>query len=77
MARCTWIVTSVTFALYVGVTDTDMFRCVSRTALLGLATSLVCVRTVPNVFINGKHLGGNDDTQKAARSGKLKKLLAS
>ena len=29
-----------------GVTDTDMFRCVSRTALLGLATSLVCVRTV-------------------------------
>ena len=39
-----WIVTSVTFALC--VTDTDMFRCVSRTALLGLATSLVCVRTV-------------------------------
>ena len=34
-------------------------------------------RTVSNVFINGKHLGGNDDTQKAARSGKLKKLLAS
>ena len=34
-------------------------------------------RTVPNVFINGKHLGGNDDMQKAARSGKLKKLLAS
>jgi glutaredoxin 3 len=32
-------------------------------------------RTVPNVFINGKHLGGNDDTQVAARSGKLEEML--
>ena len=32
-------------------------------------------RTVPNVFIKGKHLGGNDDTQRAARSGKLGELL--
>lgn len=32
-------------------------------------------RTVPNVFINGEHLGGNDDTQKAAKSGKLAELL--
>ena len=32
-------------------------------------------RTVPNVFIKGKHLGGNDDTQKAAKSGKLQELL--
>ena len=34
-------------------------------------------RTVPNVFIKGKHLGGNDDTQAAARSGKLAKMLES
>lgn len=33
-------------------------------------------RTVPNVFINGQHLGGNDDTQKAAKSGKLDELLS-
>ena len=33
-------------------------------------------RTVPNVFIKGKHLGGNDDTQAAARSGKLEEMLA-
>jgi glutaredoxin 3 len=33
-------------------------------------------RTVPNVFINGKHLGGNDVTQAAAKSGKLQKMLA-
>ena len=32
-------------------------------------------RTVPNVFISGKHLGGNDDTQRAAASGELQKML--
>ena len=40
-------------------------------ALLGLTQQ----RTVPNVFVGGKHLGGNDDTQKAAKSGKLQELL--
>ena len=33
-------------------------------------------RTVPNVFVKGKHIGGNDDTQLAAKMGKIKKLLA-
>ena len=32
-------------------------------------------RTVPNVFIKGEHLGGNDDTQGAAKSGKLQEML--
>jgi len=32
-------------------------------------------RSVPNVFVNGKHVGGNDDTQAAARSGKLQEWL--
>lgn len=32
-------------------------------------------RTVPNVFVKGQHLGGNDDTQAAARSGKLQQML--
>ena len=32
-------------------------------------------RTVPNVFVNGEHLGGNDDTHRAAASGKLAALL--
>ncbi|KAJ4957440.1 hypothetical protein NE237_024551 [Protea cynaroides] len=32
-------------------------------------------RTVPQVFINGKHLGGSDDTVEAYESGKLAKLL--
>nr|XP_043621751.1 glutaredoxin-C4 [Erigeron canadensis] len=32
-------------------------------------------RTVPQVFINGKHLGGSDDTVEAYESGELAKLL--
>ena len=32
-------------------------------------------RTVPNVFIGGQHLGGNDDCQGAARAGKLQEML--
>ncbi|KAJ7566705.1 hypothetical protein O6H91_02G115000 [Diphasiastrum complanatum] len=36
---------------------------------------LVGKRTVPQVFINGKHLGGSDDTVEAHESGHLEKLL--
>ncbi|GMI18772.1 hypothetical protein TrLO_g14393 [Triparma laevis f. longispina] len=32
-------------------------------------------RTVPNVFVKGKHLGGNDDTMRAAANGKLSEML--
>jgi len=32
-------------------------------------------RTVPSVWVGGKFLGGNDDTQAAASSGKLKEML--
>jgi glutaredoxin len=32
-------------------------------------------RTVPNVFVNGNHLGGCDDTLAAISSGALKKML--
>ncbi len=31
--------------------------------------------TVPNTFINGQHIGGNDDLQALKRSGKLDVLL--
>lgn len=31
--------------------------------------------TVPNIFVNGKHLGGNSDLQTDFRSGKLERLL--
>ena len=32
-------------------------------------------RTVPQIFINNQHVGGNDDLQIALSNGKLKKLL--
>ena len=32
-------------------------------------------RTVPNVFVAGQHVGGNDDTHALAASGKLKEML--
>ncbi|SPN98712.1 probable glutaredoxin [Cephalotrichum gorgonifer] len=32
-------------------------------------------RTVPNIFINQKHIGGNSDLQSLSQSGELKKLL--
>lgn len=32
-------------------------------------------RTVPNVFVNKAHVGGNDNVQAAAKSGELQKML--
>lgn len=32
-------------------------------------------KSVPNVFVKQQHIGGNDDTQAAAREGKLQELL--
>ncbi|KAJ7171069.1 hypothetical protein C8R46DRAFT_1032754 [Mycena filopes] len=32
-------------------------------------------RTVPNIFVNKQHVGGNDDTQAAFKSGKLTELI--
>jgi len=34
-------------------------------------------RTVPNIFIEQKHIGGNSDLQALKRSGELKKKLVS
>ena len=42
-----------------------------QAALLGMTQQ----RTVPNVFVKGAHLGGNDDTQRAARDGRLAEML--
>lgn len=32
-------------------------------------------RTVPNVYIAGKHIGGNSDVQALVKSGKIKEML--
>ncbi|XP_078167733.1 monothiol glutaredoxin-S6-like [Carex rostrata] len=44
-------------------------------AIQNVLEDLIGRRTVPQVFINGKHIGGCDDTTKAFQSGNLKKLL--
>ncbi|XP_010933759.1 monothiol glutaredoxin-S6 [Elaeis guineensis] len=36
---------------------------------------LVGHQTVPQVFVNGQHIGGSDDTMEALANGKLRKLL--
>lgn len=33
-------------------------------------------RTVPNTFVNGQHIGGNDDVQMAQRNGRLQQMLS-
>ncbi|XP_028781400.1 glutaredoxin-C3 [Neltuma alba] len=37
---------------------------------------LVGRRTVPQIFVNGKHIGGSDDLKAAVESGELQKLLS-
>ena len=32
-------------------------------------------KSVPNVFVKGQHIGGNDDTQALAKEGKLQEML--
>ncbi|KAL9659372.1 hypothetical protein QQ045_024178 [Rhodiola kirilowii] len=38
---------------------------------------LVGRRTVPQIFVNGKHIGGSDDLSAAVQSGKMQSLLRS
>ncbi|XP_027338844.1 glutaredoxin-C4 [Abrus precatorius] len=40
-----------------------------------ILVNIVGRRTVPQVFINGKHLGGSDETVEAYERGRLAKLL--
>ncbi|XP_027361128.1 glutaredoxin-C3 [Abrus precatorius] len=37
---------------------------------------LIGRKTVPQVFVNGKHIGGSDDLRAAVKSGELQKLLS-
>ncbi|TKY70429.1 Glutaredoxin-C3 protein [Spatholobus suberectus] len=37
---------------------------------------LIGRRTVPQIFVNGKHIGGSDDLRAAVQSGELQKLLS-
>ncbi|KAK1618518.1 hypothetical protein QYE76_024035 [Lolium multiflorum] len=41
----------------------------------GVLLDLVGRHTVPQVFVNGHHVGGSDDTKDALSNGQLNKLL--
>ncbi|CAK8539937.1 unnamed protein product [Lathyrus sativus] len=41
----------------------------------GVLLDLIGRRTVPQVFVYGKHIGGSDDLSAAVQSGELQKLL--
>ncbi|KAL0904283.1 hypothetical protein M5K25_026373 [Dendrobium thyrsiflorum] len=45
------------------------------TEIQNVLLNLVGRQTVPQVFVNGKHIGGSDDTMKALSNGLLHKLL--
>jgi glutaredoxin 3 len=45
-------------------------------AMQDVLLSITGARTVPRVFINGKCIGGGDETAAAAANGTLQKLLA-
>ena len=46
-------------------------------AIMDYLKSLTGQKTVPNVFINGQHIGGCDSTYEAHRQGQIRPLLAS
>lgn len=45
-------------------------------AMLTALKDMTGQRTVPNVFVKGKHIGGNDKTHQAFEDGTLQQLLA-
>ncbi len=53
----------------------ELDRMAEGDAIQAALLELTGQRTVPNVFVKGSHVGGNDDSQAAARSGKLQTLL--
>mmetsp|Transcript_4765 Transcript_4765/g.8468 ORF Transcript_4765/g.8468 Transcript_4765/m.8468 type:complete len:94 (-) Transcript_4765:2017-2298(-) len=58
------------------IEDMVVLDAVSDPSIQTRAAELTGQRTVPNVFINGKSIGGCDDTTRLHQSGKLKDLLA-
>ncbi|PWN30686.1 glutaredoxin [Jaminaea rosea] len=58
----------------VGIVELDQMN--DGSDIQAYVTDKTGQRTVPNIFINGKHLGGCSDILEAEKSGELKKLVA-
>jgi glutaredoxin 3 len=55
--------------------DTDYSTTADEADVQAALLAITGQRTVPNIFINHKHIGGNSDLKALANSGKLKALL--
>jgi glutaredoxin 3 len=53
----------------------ELDRMPDGSALQQALQDLTGQRTVPSVFVNTKHIGGNSETQTAFRSGQLASML--
>ncbi|KAI6645695.1 hypothetical protein LOD99_12958 [Oopsacas minuta] len=58
----------------VGIKELDVIR--DGNEIQDALDDLTNQRTVPNIFIGGKHIGGCSDLQKLDKSGELAKMLA-
>ncbi|GFH51130.1 hypothetical protein CTEN210_07606 [Chaetoceros tenuissimus] len=54
----------------------ELDKIVYGEAMLTALKDMTGQRTVPNVFVKGKHIGGNDKTHQAFEDGTLQQLLA-
>ena len=59
--------------LKVKVIELDQIK--SGNDIQSTLVSMTGQRTVPSVWVKGTFLGGNDDTQRAYKSGKLQSML--
>lgn len=53
----------------------ELDRRADGAAIQGALAALTGRRTVPNVFVGGKTIGGGDDTARLASSGELRRLV--
>jgi len=61
---------------HIQVVTHELDRMDNGSAIQNQLAAMTGQRSVPNVFVNNTHVGGNDDTHAAARSGTLTELLA-
>mmetsp|Transcript_11617 Transcript_11617/g.17057 ORF Transcript_11617/g.17057 Transcript_11617/m.17057 type:complete len:114 (-) Transcript_11617:111-452(-) len=58
-----------------GVTVHELDRIENGSGIQQELAKMTNQRTVPNVFVKGQHIGGNDNTQRAFSTGEIEKLL--
>ncbi len=73
--NCPYCVHAKTLFKNKGVDYTEINVTGDDEARMALVKKANGMRTVPQIFINGEHIGGFDDTAKLDKAGKLDDLL--